>query len=61
MTDRAVRSKVFYDKNTKEPQIAVGSKVLLFNDSLKMGECPKFHNNWTGPYLVVSKSDNGLL
>jgi len=61
MTDRAVRSKIFYDKNTKEPQITVGSKVLLFNDALKIGESPKFHNNWTGPYLVVSRSDNGLL
>ena len=61
MTDRAVRSKEFYDKNTRVPQIAVGAKVLLFNDALKPGESPKFHDNWTGPYLVVSKSDNGLL
>ena len=61
MTDRAVRSKEFYDKNTEVPQIVVGSKVLLFNDALKPGESPKFHDNWTGPYLVVSKSDNGLL
>jgi len=36
MKDRAVRSKVFYDKDTKEPQITVGSKVLLFNDALKI-------------------------
>jgi len=61
LTDRAVRSKEFYDKNAKEPQIAVGSKVLLFNDALKIGESPKFHDNWTGPYLVVSKCDNVLL
>jgi len=37
MKDRALRSKVFYDKDTKEPQIAVGSIVLLFNDTLKIG------------------------
>jgi len=61
MKDRAARSKVFYDKFTKEPQISVGYKVLLFNDTLKVGESAKFHKNWTGPYLVVSKSDNGLL
>jgi len=61
LKDRAVRSKLFYDKNTKVPQITVGSKVLLFNDALKIGESPKFHNNWPGPYLVVSKSDNNLL
>ena len=61
LKDRAVRSKVFYDKDTKVPQITIGSKVLLFNDALKIGESPKFHKNWTGPYLIVSKSDNGLL
>ena len=61
MKDRAARSKVFYGKNTKEPQILVGSKVLLFNDTLKVGESAKIHKNWTGPYLVISKSDNGLL
>jgi len=61
MKDRAVRSKVFYDKNTKERQIMVGSNVLLFNDTIKAGESAKFHNNWTGPYLVVSRSDDGLL
>jgi len=61
MKDRAQRSKVFYDKNSKEPEIAVGSKVLLHSNVLKTGESPKFHKNWVGPYLVISKSDDGLL
>ena len=61
MKDRAVMSKEFYDKDTKELQITVGSKVLLFNDALEIGESPKFYKNWVDPYLVVSRSDNGLL
>jgi len=40
MKDRAVRAKAFYDTDTKEPQIMVGSKVLLFNDTLKAVESP---------------------
>ena len=61
MKDSAERSKVFYDKNTKEPDIPLGSKVLLHSDAVKTGESPKFHKNWVGPYLVTSKSDDGLL
>jgi len=61
MHDSAQRSKVFYDRNTKTPKIAVGSKLLLHYDVLKPGESPKFHNVWRGPYLVTSKSDDGLL
>jgi len=61
MKDSADRSNRFYDRNTKEPEIQVGNKVLLHRTVLKAGESPKFHYNWTGPYLAVSKSDNGLL
>jgi len=31
MKDRAVRSKVFYDNDTKKPQITVGFKVLRYD------------------------------
>jgi len=34
--------------------------VLLHYDVLKSGESPKFHKVWRGPYLVTSKSDDGL-
>jgi len=61
MTESAQRSKKFYDKNAKEPEIEVGAKVLLHSSALKTGESPKFHKNFVGPYLVVSKSDDGLL
>jgi len=61
MKDSAVKSKVFYDRNTKVPEITVGSKVLLHSNVLKTEESPKFHRNWVGLYLVTSKSDVGLL
>jgi len=34
---------------------------LLHSTVLKAGESPKFHYNWRGPYLALSKSNNGLL
>ena len=35
MRDSALRSKSFYDVNTKTPEITVGAKVLLFDDTVK--------------------------
>jgi len=61
MKDSAQRSKTFYDVNTKTPEITVGSKVLLHNDTVKPGQSPKFLKVWSGPYLVIAKSDDGLL
>jgi len=61
MTESSQRSKKFYDKNAKEPEIELGAKVLLHSGALKTGESPKFHKNFVGTYLVVSKSDDGLL
>ena len=59
--DSAERSKVFYDKNTKQPDIPLGSKVLPHSDVVRTGESPKFHKNWVGPYLVTSKSDRMMI
>ena len=61
MSDSGQRAKKFYDVDTQTPQIMVGSKVLLHSTVLKPGQSAKFHKPWTGPYLVTSKSDNGLL
>lgn len=61
MEDSAQRSKTFYDANTKPPEITVGSKVLLHNDTVKPGQSPKFLKVWRGTFLVISKSDDGLL
>jgi len=51
----------FYDRNAKTPDISVGFKVLLHYDVVKPGESLKFHKSWRGPYLVTSRSDDGLL
>jgi len=42
-------------------KITEGSKVLLHSDVIKPGHSAKFHKPWDGPYLVTSKSDDGLL
>ena len=61
MKDSTERSKIFYNRNSKEPEIEVGSNVLLHSSVLKTGEFPQFHKNWIVPYVVVAKSDDGLL
>ena len=62
MSDSAQRTKFFYDRNTKTPDISVGSKVLLHSDVVKPGQSPKFKKLWdNGPFLVTSKTDDGLL
>jgi len=61
MTDSGQRVKRFYDVDTETPQITVGSKVLLHSNVIKPGQSAKFHKPWDGPYLMTSKSDDGLL
>lgn len=61
MDDSGQRAKRFYDVDTETPQITVGAKVLLHSNVLKPGQSAKFHKPWTGPYLVISKTDDGLL
>jgi len=60
MRDSALRSKSFYDVNTKTPEITVGAKVLLFDDTVKPGQSPKFRKVWRGPNLVTSRSADCL-
>ena len=61
MTDSGQHAKRFYDMDTETPRITVGSKVLLHSNVLKPGQSAQFHKHWTGPYLVTSKTDDGLL
>jgi len=61
MSDSGQRAKKFYDVDAETPQIMVGWKVLLHSSVLKPGQSAKFHKPWTGPYLVTSKTDDGLL
>jgi len=35
--------------------------VLLHDPTTRKGECPKLKQRWRGPYIIVAKSDDGLL
>jgi hypothetical protein len=49
------KQKKFVDqrRKPKEKEIAVGDKILIFNDHLPAGS--KFSDRWTGPYEVTKE------
>jgi len=59
--DSNITSKRTYDRNSRDPDIVLGSKVLMHDATTKKGECSKLKKRWIGPYLVVDKSDDGVL
>jgi hypothetical protein len=61
LNDSNQTTKEMYDKKTAEPSYALGSKVLLHDPTTKKGQCPKLKRRWTGPYIIVDKSGDGLL
>lgn len=61
LKDSNVASKDVYDRKAREPDVALGSKVLLHDPTTKKGECPKLKQRWKGPYVVVTKTDDDLL
>ena len=54
----AERCCIFYDRNSKEPEIEVSSKVLLHINVLKTGESPKFHKNGLVPTVWYTNLTN---
>ena len=48
------RSKDYYDKGTDSPNIAVGDKVLLHDETVRRGRSKKLSSQWIGPYEVVN-------
>ena len=60
LRDGQAKSKQYYDKISEVPEIQVGQEVLMHDPTTKIGECPKFKRRWTGPYMVVEKSTDGL-
>jgi len=60
LRDGQAKSKQYYDKTSEEPEIPLGQKVLVHDPTTKIGECPKFKRRWTGPYMVIEKSTDGL-
>jgi len=61
LKDSNITSKRTYDRNSRDPDIVLGSKVLIHYPTTKKGECSKLKKRWIGPYLVVDKSEDGLL
>jgi len=61
LEDSNITSKQTYDRKSRQPDIAIGSKVLLHDPTTKKGECPKLKQRYKGPYMVVAKTDDGLL
>ena len=49
-----------YDQNTQTPNFQLGDKVMVFQPAIKKSECAKLKSLWSGPSLIVYKSDDGL-
>jgi hypothetical protein len=48
-----VRSKEHYDRDAEAMKVAVGDKVLLFDETVRRGRSRKLSSQWIGPYTVV--------
>jgi len=59
LKDSNITYKRTYDRNSRDPDIVLGSKVLIHDKERRMLEIEK--KRWIGPYLVVDKSEDGLL
>ena len=55
LRDAKIRSKVTYDKKTKEIQFNEGDKVLLYDESVRRGRSKKLDSKWEGPYTIIEK------
>jgi len=60
LQDKNVVAKKYYDKGYEVTDLQIGDQVLLHGPNTKVGECFKLKKRWTGPFLVVDKSQDGL-
>ena len=54
-------AKKQYDKSSNKPSFVLGQKVFLNDPTTRKGECPKVEASMTGPFMIIDKSDDGLL
>ena len=47
------RQKEYYDRNARVHQYNIGDLVWLHQPVVRVGQSPKLHKPWTGPYRVV--------
>jgi len=50
--DANERSKFFYDRDAAYPQYDIGQKVLLYDETTKVGENRKTKRRYAGPYFI---------
>jgi len=48
------KSKVYYDKNSETPDVQVGQKVLIFDETVRRGRSRKLSPQYIGPYEVLA-------
>jgi transposase InsO family protein len=47
------KSKEYYDKTSREMNLQVGDKVLLFDETVRRGRSRKLNAQWIGPYTIT--------
>ena len=52
------KNKLYYDRNTKAPQFAIGDLVWLHNPATPVGLSRKLRSRWVGPYTVCEIGPN---
>ena len=60
LADANFKSKSYYDKKTADESLPIGSYVLLHDPTNRKGECRKLKRRFTGPYLILDRTDDGL-
>ena len=48
------KSKVYYDKNSETPDVQVGQKVLIFDETVRRGRSRKLSPQYVGPHDVLA-------
>ena len=49
------KSKIYYDKSTKQPKFKVGDHVLLKVEKVQVGKKKKLEPKWTGPFSIIEQ------
>ncbi|VDI57047.1 Hypothetical predicted protein [Mytilus galloprovincialis] len=49
------KSKIYYDKSTKQPKFKVGDHVLLKVEKFQVGKKKKLEPKWTGPFSIIEQ------
>ena len=57
-----LEQKERFDNTRAQPvKLEIGMKVLLSNESVKLGTSKKFTSPWTGLFIIIKVNDNGTV